>query len=130
MSDITVTLYGNTMQVSLSARALRALAHRSTPMLAEIHLIFGCMIVKRVRFKEVIDPAAVIVTDKLAVHFRAVRYQRSCRLSEIDNDDNPGDFPLVGEKQRFVPSRLSIDFRNDKWIGDFTYDRHLDEALR
>lgn len=118
-----VSLYGKTLQIELSAAAQRALAERSGPLLAEIHLIFGCMIVKRVRFRDALAGVAVPVTDKLFVHFRPVRYQKSCRLSDIDADENPEDFPLVAERRCYVPDHLVIDFRAGGWRGDFTYDR-------
>ena len=124
-----VSLYGKTLQVALSPAAQHALVERAAPLLAEIHLIFGCMIVKRVRFKETIAGVAVPVTDKLFVNFRPVRYQKTCRLSDIDADENPEDFPLVAERRCYVPDRLSIDFRAGGWRGDFTYDRALNAAL-
>jgi len=120
-----VTLYGKVMQVELSTAAQHALQDRVTPLLAEIHLVFGCLIVKRVRFKETITGAAVAVADKLFVNFRPVRYQKSCRLSDIDADENPEDFPLVTERRGYVPDRLSLDFRKGAWVGEYTYDRAI-----
>ena len=124
-----ITLYGKSVQIELSPAARRALRERATPLLAEIHLIFGCMIVKRVRFKEIIASVAVPVTDKLFVNFRPVRYQKSCRLADIDADENPDDFPLAVERRCFVPDRLSIDFRKGAWVGDFTYDHAINTPV-
>jgi hypothetical protein len=123
-----VTLYGKAMLVDLSAAAQHALQARTTPLLAEIHLVFGCLIVKRVRFKETISSVAVAVTDKLFVNFRPVRYQKSCRLADIDADENPEDFPLVAERRAYVPDRLALDFRKGAWVGEFTYDRAIASA--
>lgn len=120
-----VTLYGKSMRVDLSRAAQHVLRDRATPLLAEIHLVFGCLIVKRVRFKDVITSVAVAVTDKLFVNFRPVRYQKSCRLSDIDADENPEDFPLVAERRGYVPDCLMLDYRNGAWHGEFTYDRAL-----
>ena len=120
-----ITLYGKPIAIELSPAAQRALQERVAPLLAEIHLIFGCMIVKRVRFKEIVTSVAVSATDKLFVDFRPVRYQKSCRLADIDADENPEDFPLVAERRCFVPDRLGIDFSKGGWIGDFTYDRPI-----
>lgn len=124
-----ITLYGKSLQVELSPAAQRALQKRTAPLLAEIHLIFGCMIVKRVRFKEIIVNVAVPVTDKLFVNFRPVRYQKSCRLADIDADENPEDFPLAVERRCFVPDRLNIDYRKGSWLGDFTYDHTLNAPV-
>lgn len=120
-----VTLYGKSMLVEISAAAQRALQERATPLFAEIHLVFGCLIVKRVRFKESISDIAVAVTDKLFVNFRPVRYQKSCRLSDIDADENPEDFPLAVDRRCYVPDRLTLDYRKNAWIGEFTYDRAI-----
>jgi hypothetical protein len=120
-----VTLYGKAMLVELSTAAQHALQSRATPLFAEIHLVFGCLIVKRVRFKDTISSVAVAVTDKLFVNFRPVRYRKSCRLADIDADENPEDFPLVAERRGYVPDRLSLDFRKGAWVGEFTYDRAI-----
>ena len=113
------------MRVDLSPAAQRALQQRATPLLAEIHLIFACLIVKRVRFKDIVGGIAIPVTDKLFVNFRPVRYQKSCRLADIDADENPEDFPLAVERGCFVPDHLRIDFFKGGWSGDFTYDRAI-----
>ncbi len=120
-----ITLYGKSMLIEVSAAAQHALQDRATPLLAEIHLVFGCLIVKRVRFKEIVTDVAVAVTDKLFVDFRPVRYQKSCRLADIDADENPEDFPLVAERRGYVPDRLRLDFNKGAWVGEYTYDRAI-----
>ena len=42
--------------------------------------------------------------------------------ADLSHPQNPEDFPLVVERGRFVPDRLSIDFCKGGWSGDFTYD--------
>lgn len=125
-----IQLEGRPVSVRISHAAMRTLESISSPLLAEIHLIFGCMVAKRVWFKELPSSDAVSVTDKLQVCFRSVRYTKTCRLSDIDNGAVPEDFPLVAEKRRFVPDWLEIDFRKGEWKGTFGFDRAIAQESR
>ncbi len=121
--NTAITLDGKHVRVELSASAERALSQRSTPLFAEVQLIFGCMIAKRVWFREEAVDTAVPVTPQLKVWFRPARYAKACSFDAIDNGAVASDYPLVGSRQRFVPDVLRIDYRRGKWIGDFTYTR-------
>ena len=120
-----IQLEGRPVSVRISKAATHAMESLGGSLLAEVHLIFGCMVAKRVWFKEQALSNAVSVTDKLQVCFRSVRYVKTCRLSDIDNGAIPEDFPLAIEKKKFVPDWLEIDFRKGKWKGTFGYDRAL-----
>jgi hypothetical protein len=118
---ITIQLHGKLVRVELSAAAERALAKRTSPLYAEVQLIFGCMIAKRVWFRDEPVANAVPVNSKLNVWFRPARYAKACSFDDIDNGAEASDYPVVGDRGRFVPDVLSIDYRVGKWIGDFTY---------
>ncbi len=119
--SVTIQLYGKPMRVELSAAGERALAKRAEPLYAEVQLIFGCMIAKRVWFRDEPVTEAVPVNSKLRVWFRPARYQKACSFDDIDNGAEAGDYPVVGNRGRFVPDVLSIDYRGGKFMGDFTY---------
>ncbi len=121
--NTTITLHGKPVRVELSTPAERALSRRSTPLFAEVQLIFGCMIAKRVWFREEAVDGAVPVTPQLNVWFRPARYAKACSFDAIDNGAEASDYPLVAERRRFVPDLLRIDYRAGKWVGDFTYTR-------
>lgn len=121
----TIELHGKTVCVELSAAAERALARRHAPLYAEVQLIFGCMVAKRVWFREEAVASAVPVTPRLRVWFRPARYAKACSFDDIDNGAEASDYPMVGDRGRFVPDRLYIDFRGGKWLGDFTYSLEL-----
>jgi hypothetical protein len=125
---LTANLDGKPVAVELSTAAARALARRTRPLMAEIHLIFGCMVAKRVWFTEKLRPDAVPVAQGLSFCFRPVRYERSCRIEGIDKGEASPDYPVVGPRRRFVPDIVFIDYRAGEWVGDFTYDR--DAAAR
>ncbi|VAW77891.1 hypothetical protein MNBD_GAMMA13-1436 [hydrothermal vent metagenome] len=123
--NYSVILYNSPIMVDLSKRAEQALVDRSAPLIAEIHLIFGCLVVKRVWFKEQVMCKTVPVNDQLELCFNVVRYAKTCCIADIDNGAIPEDFPLVREIDRFVPDSLSIDFRKGKFSGTFAYNRAL-----
>lgn len=120
-SRYTIRLHDKSVRVEISPRALSALAQRDKPLVAEVHLIFGCMIAKRVWFKEDTALDSVPVTDGLSMLFKPVGYQKTCRFADIDNGAIPFDYPMVAEKRKFVPDWVGIDFRAGKWVGEFTY---------
>ncbi|MCK4950735.1 MAG: hypothetical protein KAS48_02875 [Gammaproteobacteria bacterium] len=122
-----IHLYDSPMNVQLSSSAVRALESLKQPLLADINLIFGCMIAKRVWFKEEESVSAdtVEVADNLKVCFRTVRYVKTCRLSDIDNGAVSEDFPLAVDIKNFVPDWLKIDFRRGQWKGAFGFDRAI-----
>jgi hypothetical protein len=117
----TIQLHGKPVRVELSTAAERALAKRTSPLFAEVQLIFGCMIAKRVWFRDEAVESAVPVNSKLNVWFRPARYAKACSFDDIDNGAEASDYPVVGDRGRFVPDLLLIDYRGGKWIGDFIY---------
>jgi hypothetical protein len=124
-------LFGREIQVELSRRAEKALRAREKPVVAVVHLIFGCMLAKRVWFRDEVDDDVVPVTDKLAMTFNAVRYA-VCSLKLIDGGAEPEDFPLALEKGRFVPDKVFIDYRKHEFTGDFSYTaarEHVQDVL-
>ena len=121
----SIQLHGKAVQVELSVPALQATSNLQQLLVAEIHLIFGCLVVKRVWFKAqaTVQGRPVMITDQLGAGFRVVRYSKSCRISHIDNGDEiPSDFPLVADMRRYVPDWLKIDYRRGKWSGSFGYE--------
>ena len=119
----TIHLHSKPVHLELSRAAERALAQRTAPLFAEVQLIFGCMIAKRVWFREEAVAGAVAVTPQLSVWFRPASYAKSCSFDAIDNGAVASDYPVVGELGRFVPDLVRIDYRAGKWVGDFTYTR-------
>lgn len=121
----TIQLHGKPVRVELSAVAERALTQRAKSLCAEVQLIFGCMIAKRVWFRDEVVQSAVPVNSKLSVWFRPARYQKACSFDDIDNGAEASDYPVVGDRRRFVPDAIFIDYRAGKFTGDFTYSMDL-----
>lgn len=125
MGKTIIRLHGKCICVELGGDAERELAKRDAPLFAEIQLIFGCMIAKRVWFRDEPVNGAVQVTENLLIWFRPARYKKACSFADIDNGAEASDYPMVAERRRFVPDKLNIDFRAGKWVGDFTYSSDL-----
>jgi hypothetical protein len=122
--NYAVVLYDKTIQVEISQQAEKALTKLKQPIIADINLIFGCMIAKRVWFKEQVDSEVVAVTDKLGISFRVVRYE-VCNFANIDGGVEPEEFPLAKEKKHYVPDNLFIDYKKNKFIGKYSLQHSI-----
>ncbi|MDR3393932.1 MAG: hypothetical protein P4L70_02920 [Parasulfuritortus sp.] len=117
---MNVTLNEKDVDVRLSASARRALASRQTPLLAEMELLFSCLIRKRVHFRDHLDAEhATPVSDGLAVRFRPVM-TRACSVSSVEGHAPSEDFHIA-DPRPYIPRWLSIDFRKGQWLGEFGY---------
>ncbi len=118
-----IDLHDKNVRVEITRSAQRAIGNLTQALVAEIHLVLGCLVVKRVWFKERTDVDAVPVLGNLSAYFRVVRYTKSCRISHIDSGmEAPTDFPLVTDKKCFVPHWVRIDVRGGRLVGEFGYD--------
>ena len=121
-----INLHGKNVRVELTKAAQHALDYLTVPLVAEIHLIFGCMVVKRVWFKPATQADSVTISGNLRARFCTVRYAKHCRISHIDSgEEEPTDFPIVPEKKVFVPHWLRVDYKHHKWVGTYGYDRDV-----
>lgn len=118
-----VSLHRKKLSIELSTSAEQQAGTLAKPLLAEIHLILGCLVVKRVWFKEQVHAEEENILGNLNVCFRTVRYSKQCRISHIDSGvEEPSDFPIVADKRAFVPDWLFIDYKKGKWLGKYGYD--------
>ncbi|MHB8453660.1 MAG: hypothetical protein ACYDDO_02960 [Acidiferrobacterales bacterium] len=125
----TISLHGKTVRVEISDAAQRMLQKRDRPLMAEVNLIFGCMLAKRVWFRDEIHPEAIAVVKGLSAFFRPVSYAKTCSFDDIDSGAVAADYAMVADKKHFTPDALSIDYRAGKFVGDFTYSRDLMREL-
>ena len=117
---LNTPLEGKPFRVTLSDAAQRALAQRSTPLIAEMELYFSCLLRLRVRFYERDEEAsATPVNAQLSVRFRPVMGRR-CDLHEVKGKPPLDDFPIVN-RAPYVPHWLRLDFKKGQWVGEFGY---------
>ena len=130
----SIEINGRTVAIELSKAAIKALAQRSTPLLAEMELYFSCLIRKKVRFRDALDAdqshdqgggensaTTVKLSEHLQVCFRPVM-TRVCG-KDYEGDEPPlTDFPIVNAPA-YVPRWLHIDYRKKQWQGEFGFER-------
>jgi hypothetical protein len=116
---MNITLAEKNLEIRLTPTAQRALAERATPLVAEMELLFSCLIRKRVRFGELPSEDAVPATDRLSVRFRPVM-TRVCAVAAVGGAPPLDDF-LIANPRPYVPRWLAIDYRQGRWRGEFGY---------
>jgi len=90
----------------------------------EMELYFSCLIRKAVYFgRDVHAGAFANVTPNLIVGFRPVM-TKSCNVNDFEIEPPVEDFPIV-KPEAFVPKRLTIDYQNSNWTGDFFLQRNV-----
>ena len=113
-----ITLHDKSLEVRLAAAAQKALARRETPLVAEMELLFSCLLRKRVHFGESNEDSTP-VNERLAVRFKPIMTRR-CSVAEGGASPPSERFPLANPRP-YVPHWLAIDFRRGEWVGDFGY---------
>ena len=115
---MNITLHDKPLEVRLTAAAQKALARRETTLVAEMELLFSCLLRKRVHFGDAAEHATP-VNDRLAVRFTPIMTRR-CSVAEGGASPPSEGFPLENPRP-YVPNWLAIDFRRGEWVGEFGY---------
>ena len=115
----TVKLGKYPIAIEWTQRAEKRLAQRTTPLIAEIQIYFSCVVKKRVLFHDSSELETTPVDDRLEICFRAVE-SNSCDPVEFARN-----FPVKNSftsrtALKMHPKKLSIDFKQDRWVGEFT----------
>jgi hypothetical protein len=113
-----IILHDKSLEIRLSAAARDALARRTAPLVAEMELLFSCLLRKRVHFGEE-TAASTPVSDCLAVRFKPIMTRR-CSVAEGGASPPSERFPLENPRP-YVPHWLAIDYRKGEWVGEFGY---------
>lgn len=113
------------VHLTLSGAADRAAARLETPLVAEMELLFSCMVAKRMHFGTGSNTtgAEVAVHPHLTLAFRAT----------IASTCDPGggaalryDTTTVPDLRPYIPKWCRIDWRDGVWHGEFGYDSNAD----
>ena len=119
----TIEILGKPVQIEWTATADRQLRNLPEPMLVEMELYFSCLIRKAVRFgREAQAGNFALASPQLKVGFRPVM-TRVCQVSEVEGEPPLEDFPVV-RPEAFVPKRLALDYKDGKWTGEFSLQKH------
>ena len=115
---MNVTLHDKTLEVRLTKAAQKALGKRDRLLVAEMELLFSCLLRKRVYFGETAEQST-LVNERLAVRFKPIMTRR-CSVADGGATPPSEGFPLENPRP-YVPNWLSIDFRRGQWVGNFGY---------
>ncbi|MGB9128102.1 MAG: hypothetical protein WCB97_00490 [Thiobacillus sp.] len=115
---MNITLHDKSLEIRLTKAAQKALAVRDTPLVAEMELLFSCLLRKRVYFGDSAEQSTP-VNERLAVCFKPIMTRR-CSVAEGGVSPPSESFPLENPRP-YVPNWLAIDYRRGKWVGDFGY---------
>lgn len=115
---MNIILHDKSLEIRLTRAAHKALALRETPLVAEMELLFSCLLRKRVYFGESAEHATP-VNAQLAVRFKPIMTRR-CSVAEGGATPPSEGFPLENPRP-YVPNWLAIDYRRGEWVGNFGY---------
>jgi hypothetical protein len=89
---MNVTLHEKPLEIQLTAAAQKALSLRDRPLVAEMELLFSCLLRKRVYFGDEAEQSTQ-VNDHLAVRFRPIM-TRHCTVAGGGESPPSMIFPL------------------------------------
>ncbi len=114
----TVEILGKKVLVEWSKSADKKIQALAEPLAVEMELYFSCLIRKAVRFGSEAQAASfAFASPQLKIGFRPVMTS-SCSVSDFKDEPPVTDFPIV-KPEAYVPKRLTIDYKNGNWVGDF-----------
>lgn len=121
----SIELQGKPIEVKLTENARNALSRRTKPLIVEMELYFSCLIRKQVRFIDAINGLGdksrleTRLNDRMRIRFRPVMTQ-ACGKNYEGDEPPLTDFPIANSRA-YIPHWLTIDYKNDKWAGEFGY---------
>jgi hypothetical protein len=116
----SVVMGNKNLRVEWTDRANRVLQTRPQPLIIEMQLYFSCVVKKRVLFHDNSNLDVTDVNNSMKIAFRSIQ-SAACDPEEFAKNYPVGrvlDSPAV---TKMIPSRLSIDFHQGQWQGEFGY---------
>ena len=114
----SVMILDRKVLIECTGRAEKQLDMLDGPLFVEMELYFSCLIRKAVRFgTEARAENFIAAAPKLRIGFRPV-VALACNANDFEGEQPLTDFPIV-KPQACVPKRLTIDYKNGNWAGDF-----------
>ena len=116
----SIDIRGKKMAIMYSKRAEKALQQRTHPLIAELQLYFTCVVQKRVNFHEKTELETITANPNLEIAYHTVQ-SNACDPVEFA-EKHPVKKELHSKgAQSMRPSLFRIDYKNNQWIGDFSF---------
>ena len=132
-----LTFHNKDIDVQLSATAHKQSKSLPSTLVIEIQIYFSCLLGKRLgfysdnnidntypldkdSFAEILADSQTI-TENINLRFNTVM-TKSCSVSEQAGPPPVTDFKIANQKP-YVPSWLTIDYKNGVWSGTYGWDR-------
>ena len=116
----SIDIRGKKMSIMYTKRAEKALQLRTAPLIAELQLYFTCVVQKRVNFHEQYNLETITANPHLEIAYHAVQSD-ACDPVEFA-EKHPVKKELNSKAAASMrPSLLKIDYKNSKWVGDFSF---------
>ena len=116
----SIDIRGKKMSIMYSKRAEKALQQRSRPLIAELQLYFTCVVQKRVNFHEQSELDTITANSHLEIAYHTVQ-SNACEPVEFAKN-HPVKKELNSKgAQSMRPALFRIDYKNEQWIGDFSF---------
>ena len=116
----SVVLGNKTLRVEWTDRANRVLQARSKPLIIEMQLYFSCVVKKRVLFHDSSELDVTDLNNSIKIAFRSIQ-SAACDPEEFAKNYPVGRVLDSPAAAKMTPSRLTIDFRQGQWQGEFGY---------
>jgi len=132
----TLCFHNKDIDVQLSSAAEQQSKNLPSTLIIEIQIYFSCLLGKRLAFyssdkiantyplddelfAEILADSQII-TDNINLRFNTVM-TKSCSVSDHAGPPPVTDFKIANQKP-YVPSWLSIDYKNGIWSGTYGWD--------
>lgn len=116
--ESSIDYHGKTLRIIWTRRAGRALRKRPSPLIVEMQIYFSCVVQKRVLFHDQTEYETVPVNDLVSVVLRPVQAD-SCDPVEFAKNHPVAHEYSSNAARKLRPSELQIDYKDEKWFGEF-----------
>ncbi|MGI9647103.1 MAG: hypothetical protein ACR2OI_01145 [Acidimicrobiia bacterium] len=119
-TKVLVDCDGRAVSVELTDAAASQLARLESPVVAEMEILFSCLVRKQVVFRPpVVGETSYPVVDGLSLAVRPVLYEL-CEPAPGETEPPVVDFDVVSPEQ-LLPRSVRIDADDDHLVGTFSF---------
>lgn len=103
----------------MDSRAEQAFQKRDDPLIVEMQIYFSCVVQKRILFHDQCEYPTQTVNDSIKITLRPIQAESCDPVEFAKNHPVSHEYSSKAAKN-LRPSALEIDFKEDKWCGEFS----------